>query len=363
MRKRGRRGQAVKLRAPARGWRQAWRACALGWAMLLGSWPAAAQAPGAADFYQGKTITLVTSTGVGGAYDVVARLIARHMARHIAGNPTIIVENMPGGGNVLATNYMYNLAPKDGTAIATVHNAIPLQQALDTSGVRYDADKFNWLGSTGSQNEVILVWHTAGVKTIADATRKEVIVGGTGAGAGMTLLPQVINNLLGTKFKIVMGYRTSEDVNLGIERGEVQARAFSIGSIESQHPDWITAHKAYFLAQSGAKRDKLLPDVPLLTELARNDEQRAIFKLVASAPALGQPFLAPPGVPADRLSVLRKAFAATLRDPAFLADAAKIRFAIEPLSADEVAQIVREAVHAPPNIVAAAEVAMGLADH
>lgn len=314
------------------------------------------------EFCKGKTIRLITSTGVGGAYDVLARMFARHMPRHIPGHPTMIVENMPGGGNVLATNYMYSIAPKDGTAIATVHSAIPLQQVIAPVGVRFDADKFGWLGSTGSQNEVILVWHTAGVTSIAQATQQQVLVGGTGVGAGMVLLPTVINNLLGTRFKIVIGYRTSEDVNLGIERGEVQARAFSIGSITSQHPDWITARKVYFLAQSGAKRDKHLPEVPLLTELAKTDEQRQIFKLIASAPALGQPYLAPPGVPADRLAILRAAFAATMRDPAFLADAAKIRFDIDPLSADEIAGIVHETVHAPAGIVAKARLAMGLSE-
>src|ERR1700685_2472581 len=181
--------------------------------------PAVAQSP--AEFYKGKTISLITSTGVGGTYDAVARLIARHMPRYIPGNPTIIVQNMPGGGNVIATNYMYNIAPKDGTAIATIHSAMPLQQALDAGGVRYDSDQFNWLGSTGSQNEVILVWHSAGIKTLEQAAEKEVILGGTGSGAGIVLLPVLVNNLLGTKFKIVTGYRTSEDVNLGMERGEV----------------------------------------------------------------------------------------------------------------------------------------------
>jgi len=349
---------------PTRGIsRRAWLARIISCAVLSPLAAKAGEQPASGvEFYKGKTVTLITSTGVGGAYDVVARLIARHMPRYIPGNPTIVVENMPGGGNVIATNYMYNIAPKDGTAIATIHNAIPLQQVLDAGGVRFDADKFNWLGSTGSQNEVILVWHTAGVTSIAQAMKKQVIVGGTGAGAGMTLLPVVVNNLLGTKFKIVIGYRSSEDVNLGMERGEIQARAFSIGSITSQHPDWIAAHKVAFLAQSGAKRDKVLPDVPLLTELAKNDEQRQIFQLIASAPALGQPYLAPPGVPADRLAILRKAFAATLADPAFLADAEKIRFDIEPMSADEVAQIVHETVHAPPDIVAKAKVAMGMAD-
>jgi tripartite-type tricarboxylate transporter receptor subunit TctC len=323
---------------------------------------AGAQPAGDDGFYKGKTVTIITSTGVGGTYDVVARMVARHMPRYIPGNPTMIVENMPGGGNVLATNYMYNIAPKDGTAIATIHSAMPLQQVLNSGGIRYDADKFDWLGSTGPQNEVILVWHSAGIKTIEDATKKQIVLGGTGAGAGIVLLPMVVNNLLGTKFKIVAGYRSSEDVNLGMERGEVQARAFSIGSIASQHPDWISEHKVDFLVQSGTRRDRNLPDVPLLTELAKDDEERQIFKLISSAPALGQPFVAPPGVPADRLAILRKAFAETLRDPAFLADAAKIRFTIEPMSADEVSQIVHDTVSAPPGIIAKAKAAMGIAD-
>jgi tripartite-type tricarboxylate transporter receptor subunit TctC len=341
--------------------RRAWLARAVAGALLpLGS-PALAQPAGDAVFYKGKTITLTTSTGAGGTYDTIARLFARHMPRHIPGNPTMIVENMPGGGNVLATNYMFNIAPKDGTAIATIHSAMPLQQVLNSGGIRYDADKFNWLGSTGPQNEVILVWHTAGVTSIAQAKEKEVVLGGTGAGAGIVLLPMVVNKLLGTKFKIVTGYRTSEDVNLGMERGEVQARAFSIGSIESQHPDWISQHKAAFLVQAGVRRDKALPDVPLLTELAKTGEQRQIFKLISSSPALGQPYVAPPGVPADRLAILRKAFAATMKDPAFLADTAKIRFTIEPMSAGEVTQIVHDTVATPPDIVAKAKTAMGLA--
>ena len=322
--------------------------------------PATAQNP--PEFYKGKTISLITSTGVGGTYDVVARLVARYMPRYIPGNPTIIVQNMPGGGNVLATNYMFNLAPKDGTAIATIHSAMPLQQALDAGGVRYNADQFNWLGSTGAQNEVILVWHTAGIKTLQDATEKQIVLGGTGAGAGIVILPTVMNNLLGTKFKIVTGYRTSEDVNLGMERGEVQARAFGFDSITSQHPDWITEHKVNFLVQSGAKRDRRLPDIPLTTELAKNDEQRQIFRLFSSAPALGQPYVAPPGLPADRLAALRKAFRATLGDKDFLADAEKIRFTIDATGADEVTEIVHQTIHAPADIIAKAKAAISTPD-
>ena len=339
--------------------RGAWLALVLA-SLSLVMPPAAAETP--AEFYKGKTITLITSTGVGGTYDVVARLVARYMPRYIPGNPTMIVQNMPGGGNVIATNYMYNIAPKDGTAIATIHSAMPLQQALDAGGVRYDSDQFNWLGSTGSQNEVILVWHSAGIKTLEQAAEREIILGGTGSGAGIVLLPVLVNNLLGTKFKIVTGYRTSEDVNLGMERGEVQARAFGFGSITSQHPDWLTEHKVTFLVQSGAKREKLLPDVPLLTELARTDEQRQIFRLFSSAPALGQPYVAPPGLPADRLGVLRDAFAATLKDEAFLADAEKIRFDVDTIGAADTAAIVHETTHASPDIIAKAKLAMGIAD-
>jgi len=341
--------EAMNAKITPRSLGYAWLARILSWAMpLLAAWPAAAGTPDQPEFYKGKTITLITSTGAGGTYDVVARLVARIMPHYIPGNPTIIVQNMPGGGNALATNFVYSIAPKDGTAIATIHSAMPLHQVIDGQGVRYDADQFNWLGSTGPQNEVILVWSTAGVRTIEDATEREVVLGGTGTGSGMIIIPTMMNNLLGTKFKIVTGYRTSEEVNLGMERGEIEARAFSFGSITSQHPDWLTEHKVTFLAQAGAKRDKLLPD--------------RIFQLVSSAPALGQTYVAPPGLPADRLAILRSAFAATLKDEAFLAEAARIRFDIDLLNSEEVAQIVRETTHAPPDIIAKAKAAMGLAD-
>ncbi|HWX82170.1 MAG TPA: hypothetical protein VNZ48_01110 [Xanthobacteraceae bacterium] len=354
---------AMNAKIAPRSFRRAWLARILSCALpLVAIAPAAAGTPDPAEFYKGKTITLITSTGVGGTYDVIARLVARFMPRYIPGHPGMVVQNMPGGGNVLATNFIYGIAPKDGTAIATIHSAMPLHQVLDSQGIRYDADRFNWLGSTGPQNEVILVWHSAGIRTIADATEREVVVGGTGTGSGMVIIPTMMNNLLGTKFKIVSGYRTSEEVNFGMERGEVQARAFSFGSITSQHPDWLTEHKVTFIAQEGARREKLLPDVPLLTELAKSEEQRRIFQLVSSAPALGQPYVAPPDLPADRLAVLRSAFAATLKDAAFLAETAKMRFDIDPLGADDVALIARDTTHAPPDIIAKAKAAMGMAD-
>ena len=309
-------------------------------------------APSPADFFKGKTITIVTSTGPGGTYDLAARLVARFMPRYIPGNPTMVVQNMPGGGNVVATNYMYSIAPKDGTAIATIHAAMPLHQVLDGRGVRFDASQFNWLGSTGPQNEVIIVWHTAGVTNIQQAMEKQVILGGTGEGSGIFIIPMAMNNVLGTKFKMVIGYTSSEDVNLAMERGEVQARAFSMGSIVAQHSDWISQKKIAIIAQAGAKREKDIPDVPLLTELAKTDEQKQILQLVSSAPGLGQPFVAPPGVPADRLAVLRHAFDEALKDKDLLAEVAKLHFDIDPMNGEEVAAIARQTIAAPPDIVA-----------
>src|SRR5215471_4762120 len=299
--------------------------------------------------YEGKTITIVTSTGVGGVYDLTARVLARHMGRHIPGNPSLIVQNMPGGGNVLATNYMYNIAPKDGLTIASIHNAMPLNQVLDGRGVRFDAGKFNWLGSTGSENEVILVWRTAGIRSIKDAMEREVVLGTTGSGSGLTIIPTAMNNVLGTRFKLVIGYKTSEDINLALERGEVEARAFGINSIVAQHADWLSGQKVVILAQAGVRRDKDLPDVPLLTELAATAEQRAILKLISAAPGLGHPYLAPPGLAPERLAILRAAFAATLKDEKFLADVRKLQIAIDPLSAEETSAIVADTVKAPPD--------------
>jgi tripartite-type tricarboxylate transporter receptor subunit TctC len=259
---------------------------------------------------------------------------------------------MPGGGNVLATNYMYNIAPKDGLTIATIHNAMPLNQTLGGSGVAYDCDKFNWLGSTGPDNSVIVVKAGTGITTIQQAMDKEVILGSTGAGSGLTLIPLAMNRVLGTKFKIVMGYKSSEELNLAIRRGEVQARAFSYSSIVAQHPDWIKEKEMNFIAQIGAKRLPDLKNVKLITEMAATDDKRKILELVSSPPGLGQPYLAPPGTPADRLAILRKAFIETMSDPAFLKEAKALHLDVDPMSAKEVEDIVHGVIHTSPEVVA-----------
>jgi tripartite-type tricarboxylate transporter receptor subunit TctC len=281
------------------------------------------------------------------------------MARHLPGTPATVVQNMPGGGNVLATNHLYNVAPKDGTMFASLHNAIPLHQVLDGKGVRYDAGKFNWLGSTGPENSVILVWHTAGVKTFADLQKKEVILGGTGAGSGIVIFPTIMNNMMGTKFKIVMGYKSSDEVNLAIERGEVQSRSSGLASIFSQNTDWVTEKKVTFPAQIGFKRDKRVADVPLLQELATTEEQRQVIRLMTSPTALGKPFTAPPGLPADVVATLRKGFADTMADKGFIEEMAQRKIELNPMDADEVTQIVRDTIGTPADAIAKAKLAMG----
>lgn len=311
----------------------------------------------AADF-KGKTVTIITSTGAGGTYDISARAIARHMPKYLPGQPAMIVQNMPGGGNVLATNHMYNVAAKDGTVIATLHNAMPLHQAIGGQGVRFDAAKFNWLGSLGPENSAFYVWHTTGIKRFEELRSREVVIGGTGAGSGIVIFPKAMNQLLGTKLKIVIGYKSSDEVNIALERGEVQGRTSGLASVFSTNLDWVQGRKINFLAQIGARRDKRLPDVPLWTEFANSDADRQVLNLIASPTSLGKPFTAPPGVPADTVAALRKAFAATMNDKGFRADMEKQKIEIDPMSAREVIDLVKGTVGSTASAIAQAKAAM-----
>jgi tripartite-type tricarboxylate transporter receptor subunit TctC len=313
----------------------------------------------AADFFAGKTITLIVSSGTVGSYGDIAFSVTRNMPRHIPGNPTMIVKGMPGAGNVLATNYLYNVAPKDGTTIGLVNNGIPLHQVLDGRGVQYDAGKFNWLGSTGSYNSVTYVWHTAGIKTIEDVMKREVILGGTGVGSSIVIYPMVMNNIVGTKFKIVTGYKLTTDIDLAMERGEVQARSGSYASLMVEHPEWVKDKKIVIVAQTGLKPDPQLAGIPLMSDLGKTEEDRQVLKLISSPIPLGRPFLAPPELPPERVALLRTALADTFKDKIFLAEMAKLHLDIDPTSGEEVAQIIADTVGASPAIIAKAKAAMG----
>jgi len=316
----------------------------------------------AGDFFTGKTITIVTSTGPGGGYDLAARLIARYMPRRIPGLANVLVQNMPGAGNLRAANYLYEIAPRDGTTIGVLENAIPLKQVLDNTNVRFDSTKFNWIGSTGGHNEVIMALGSAGIDGVDDLRRREVVLGGTGPGSSIVMYPAAMNNVLGTKFKIVTGYTSSTEIYLAMDRGEVAARSGTIASVNNWRPDAIATGKIRILAQIGLKRDAQLPDKPLIAELADTAEKRDALSLVSSPGALGQPYLLPPGVPDDRIALLRQAFGETLRDADLLTDAAKIQAEIEPMSGEQVAAIIRDVVNAPPAIIEKARAAIELKD-
>lgn len=316
------------------------------------------QDAGAEDFYANKTITIVTSTGAGGGYDLIARTLARYMPQYLPGNPKMIVQNMPGGGHMLATNFMYNVAPKDGTHMATVNQNIPSQQVFGAKGVRYDARRFNWIGSLDNPNVVITVWHDAGVDTIGDAMKRDVITGATGDGSSAYRFPVVMNKVLGTRFKMVKGYKSGPEVFLAMQRGEVQARGSGYQALVQQYPEWITEKKVKFIVQIGRTREKEIPDVPLWTELAKTEEQRQILQMVTATVSLGRPFLVPPDVPSERVALLRKAFDEAVKSKEFLEEAERQNFVATGINGEQAAKIVEETINAPPEIVAKAKEAM-----
>ena len=325
--------------------------CAAGTAPCLPS----ARAETLESFYQGKTVTIVASTGVGGVFDLTARTVAKYMPKYIPGKPTMIVRNMPGGGHVLATNFMFSQAAKDGTFIALVNNGMPLHQVLDGRGVRYDALKFNWLGSGGLSNLMTVAWHTSGVKTVADLMTRELITAATGAGSNGFIYPNAMNVVLGTKFKIVLGYKSSPEADLAMMRGEAAGRAgFSLSAILQEHADWIADKKVAVLVQAGAEREKDFPGVPLMHELAKTPEQRRILSLISSPVALGRPFFTTPDTPAERVAALRDAYAATMKDADFLAEAKKLNFDVRPVTAAAIDAMLAEVYQTPKDVVARA---------
>ncbi len=318
------------------------------------SLPALAQTP--AEFFAGKTVTLICSADAGGAVDLNARHVAKYLARYIPGSPSVVVRNMPGAGHLVGTNFLYNQAPRDGTTIGTVINAMPLHQVTGGQGTRFDAAKFNWLGSTGVSNLTIMVWHQAGVKSIEDVKRKEVVLGATGVSSGTYVYAYGLNQLLGTRFRMVTGYKGITDIDLAIERGEVQGRSgASLSGVIKEHAEWLKSGKLFPLVQIGIARDKLYPDVPLYHELEATDEQRQILKLLASPVLIGRPYLAPPDTPVDRVAALRKAFWDTMQDQKFLAEAESFALEINPLDAAGLIKVIEETMRTPPELLAKAK--------
>ena len=306
---------------------------------------APAQAQSVADFYRGKTINMMIGVGVGGEYDLQARLVARHLGKHIPGNPNVVPQNMVGAGGINMANNLYNTAPRDGTSLAMMGNNFPASQAVGAKNVKFDAGKMQWLGTIAPVVETMAVWHTAGVKSVDDLRKKETIAGASGRGAITYFYPMMMNAFLNTKFKIVTGYPGGNQINLAMERGEVQARNNTWSSWKATRPQWIKDKLINVVVQAGPRAKDL--DAPSVEALAKTPDDRATIELIVSGTQLGRPFATTPDVPADRLAALRDAFRATMKDPEFLKDAAQMNFEVNPVYGEPMQKIVEKILSTP----------------
>jgi tripartite-type tricarboxylate transporter receptor subunit TctC len=315
-------------------------------------WPAHAGAQTVEEFYKSKPITMLVGSAAGGGYDIYGRVLARHMSRHIPGNPGIIVKNMPAAAGLAAASALYATAEKDGSVIAAFTNGAAMDPLFGNPGARFDAQKFNWLGSIGKLQNVCATWHLSPVRTIEAARSREVIVAGAGATSNTAIVPKTLNALIGTKFKLIAGYDAGTGLTLAMERGEAEGVCgLSWSTIKVSRPHWIRDKLLNVIVQMGLTPLPDLPDVPSALDLVTDPEKKGVLTLILIRQEAGRPFAAPPGVPAERIAALRRAFEATLVDPEFRTDAEKAQLEIEPLTASEIEQFLAMAYGAPPAIV------------
>jgi tripartite-type tricarboxylate transporter receptor subunit TctC len=299
---------------------------------------------------------MVIGVSSGGDYDRRARLIARHMGRHIPGNPSIVPNNMPGGGGLVAANWLANVAPRDGTVLLMIAQNLPLVQAIGTTSAKFDVRKFFWLGGTTDTPNVINSWHTTGIRTVQDVMQRELVVAATGIGSGSYYYPAALNALAGTKFKIVSGYPGGNEANLAMERGEVGGRGSnSWASWKSTRPHWLAENKIIMLVQIALKRDPELKDVPTMQELARNEADARVLTFLSADTAIARAVVTAPEVPAERVAALRAAFAATMKDKQFLAEAEKMMMDLSVSAGEETQAVAASIVDTPPEIVTRAK--------
>ncbi len=329
---------------------------ALAFSLCAGS---PALADDVADFYRGKTITLVISVGEGDGMDQAARLIARHWSNHLPGKPSFIAKNMPGAGSLLATNFIYNQAPRDGTVIGAIIPAFVMQQMLGGTGVNYDAAKLRWIGSSNKSNPTVYVWHETGVTSLQQAKDRQILLGGTGVGSNSVHYPMILNHIAGTKFKVVMGYRSAPEVNLAVQRGEVHGRAGeTFNTLMLNSAALVRDRKLNILVQIGDEKERGFDTIPLLTDFAPDDASRQVLQLFSDEISLGRPYIAPPDIPADRLEALRSSFDDAMKDPTLLADAKTIRLDIVPATGARLEQTVTRMLAIKGDVLARAKTAM-----
>ncbi len=330
------------------------RLAALGLLLWLPSSPGAAQ-DAAADFYRGKQLSLVVSTGPGGSASLYAQAVARHIGPHLPGNPNIIVQHVPGAGGLVAANAAYSIAPRDGTVIYTTSRTVPLDPLLGNKSAHFDARKFNFIGTANVEYTTCISWHTAPVKTLQQAFEKELVVGGYGDGVA-TVFPKAANKLAGTKFRVITGYQGSPQILLAMERGEIEGFcAIGWTYLKLRKPDWLRENKINILYQMAMEKHPEIPQVPAIIDYAKTPADRQVFEFLFMPQEMGRPFFAPPGVPADRVAALRAAFARTLHDAAFLAEADKMGLEVQHRGGEHVQKLVERIYASPPEIIARAK--------
>ena len=317
-------------------------------AMVLALQPASAQ-----DFYAGKTITIYSGHAPGSLYDTSARFIARHWPRFIPGHPNVLVRNMPGAGSLNASNHVANVVLKDGTALALPARGVAIEPLLGGAGVRFDPLTLNWIGSSSQEVSIVAVRADIGVKTLDDARTREIVVAASGADA--ITFPNTLNSLLGTKFRVITGYRAGAEMNLAIERKEVDGRgSWSWSAFRNDGMPLVKRGELVMLVQMGTAKVPELPQVPLVMDLAKGSEQRQILEVLLAAQAMAWPLFAPQELPAERVALLRRAYLAMLKDPATLADAAKTAMEIDPVPGEAIQTLLSRAYATPPTIIAKA---------
>jgi tripartite-type tricarboxylate transporter receptor subunit TctC len=325
--------------------------CAIGLTVMLFSTPGA-RAQSVAEFYKGKSVDLDIGYSVGGGYDLYARLIARRLGEHIPGNPNVVPKNVEGAGSLRLANYLYTAAPKDGTVIGAISRGAAFDPLFNENGSDIDASKFSWIGSANNEVSVCVALTSSGITRFDDLYTTPLTIGSTGSGDDTYQFPALLNAVLGTKFKIVTGYPGGNDVTLALERGEVQGRCgWSWSSLKATRLNWVVRKRIVVLVQLSLSKHPDLPNVPLIMDLAKTDEQRAIFKMIFARQTMGRPYAAPPGLPEDRLAALRKAFMDTMTDKEFLYDADQNKFEINPVDGDDLEALVKEVYRTPSDVL------------
>jgi tripartite-type tricarboxylate transporter receptor subunit TctC len=319
-------------------------------AMLALAGPAFAQ-DDVAEFYKGKTVRLIVSVGVGSGYDVNARALARHLGKHIPGNPNIIVQNQPGAGGLTMTNQMVASGPFDGTVIGATFNGIPTAPLLQPNGVRFESAKINWVGSTNRETQTMYVWHTAPIKSLDDLRTKELLIGAQAPGSTQFDYPMLGKALFDLKFKVVTGYKSTSDINLAMERGEVHGTLANWSTVKTLNLKQYEDKLIRILMVWGAREHPELKGIPLASSLAKSPEHKQALQLALARLEFGRPFLMPPNVPAARVNAVRRAFDATMKDKEFLADADKLKLEINPMSGEEIAEMLQDIAKTPSAVV------------